>query len=143
MEELPDPTCTYTVPQEEDIDAAAVAYLEPIIEAVLQSDRTLVVPLTTTGDGSCLLHAISRGLWGLELFSGLLRARLLAELQAHRGWYVERIGAGEYAEACAQAAGGTGSYLSNVHAVAVAHVLRRPIAVYGALQNPGVALLVH
>ena len=27
---------------------------------MLVSDGTLVVPLTTTGDGSCLLHAISR-----------------------------------------------------------------------------------
>ena len=28
--------------------------------------------------------------------------------------------------------GGTGSYLSNIHAVAVAHVLRRPVAIYAS-----------
>ena len=100
---LPDPSCSYTIPQEDDIDAVAARYLEPLLERVLIADGTLVVPLVTTGDGSCLLHAISRAVWGLELFSSLLRQRLLGELTEHQSWYVGKVGQAEYADAVRQA----------------------------------------
>ena len=37
-----------------------VRYLGSVIDGVLDRQRALVVPLNTTGDGSCMLHAISR-----------------------------------------------------------------------------------
>lgn len=45
-----------------------------------------MVPLHTTGDGNCLLHAASRGIWGVELFSDLLRHKVCEELQEHQDW---------------------------------------------------------
>ena len=34
---------------------------------------TKVAPLRTTGDGNCLLHALSRALWGVEWYHEILR----------------------------------------------------------------------
>jgi hypothetical protein len=52
--------------------------------------------------------------------------QLAAELEAARDWYVGLVGEGEWREALQQARQPR-AFLSNVHAVAAAHVLRRPV----------------
>lgn len=54
-----------------------------------------------------------------------------AQLSEHRAWYVERVGEADVADAQKQAAT-KGAFLSNIHAVAVAHVIRRPVYIYAS-----------
>lgn len=46
------------------------------------------VPRLTRGDGNCLLHAVSRAIWGIELYHRFLRQRLITELENNRDWCV-------------------------------------------------------
>jgi len=65
--------------------------------------KHIVLPLNTTGDGSCLLHATSRAIWGVELFSQLLRIKVAEELEENKSWYADRVGVEDWKEAVAQA----------------------------------------
>ena len=42
--------------------------------------------MTVQGDGNCLAHAISRSLYGVEVFYAVLRRGLVKELRDHREW---------------------------------------------------------
>jgi len=89
--DLPECSCTYRVPAGDDLDIAACTYLHGLIDAVLKTSKMLVMPLHTTGDGSCMLNAASRCIWGVEVFADLLRLRLLQELKENPQGYVDKV----------------------------------------------------
>ena len=129
--QLPDTRCTFVLRRDDDVDATCLRYLGSLLDGILRRQGALVVPLNTTGDGSCLLHAVSRAVWGIELFSGVLRAEVHRELTDNGAWYSEKAGQEEW-EAAVQQAALPSAYLSNIHCVAAAHVLRRPLAVFAS-----------
>jgi hypothetical protein len=77
------------LPLEDDVDERATAYLSALIRAVTEQPKggSLVLPLNTTGDGSCMLNACSRGIWGVELFADLLRQDIVTEVRRDRRTY--------------------------------------------------------
>eukprot|EP00850_Spirogloea_muscicola_P008917 SM000049S16688 [mRNA] locus=s49:35564:38839:- [translate_table: standard] len=129
--ELPSTNYTFVLPYEDEVDAGAAVYLAGVIAATQLEQGVLVLPLATTGDGSCLLHAVSRGIWGVELFSDHLREQLAEELTDHSTWYEARIPVAEVAEAAKQARE-RGHFLSMLHIVALCHVVRRPILLFAS-----------
>jgi hypothetical protein len=44
--------------------------------------------LRGTGDGNCLLHAVSRAIWGIESYHEMLRSQMEMELITHLDWYI-------------------------------------------------------
>jgi len=72
----------------EIIDWEAVSY---ICKEIQQHIPEKLVPLKTTGDGNCLLHAISRAIWGVEAYHELLREQLAIELTENLDWYKKSI----------------------------------------------------
>jgi hypothetical protein len=129
---IPDPAHTFVAQTEDDLDLLAWDYLWPdLIERIVYGQQTLVLPLNTTRDGNCLLHAASRAMWGVEHFTDRLRNMLFEELASFLSWYSEQMGAAEV-EAALQQASEEGIYLSTLHIVALCHVLRRPIVLFDA-----------
>lgn len=116
---------------EDDTDEFGAAYLADWRQRVLSEQQRILTPLNTTGDGSCLLHACSRALWGVELFSTLLRHKIVEELEANKAWYVQRVGEGDW-QSGVDRAKGDHEYLSTLHIVALAHVVRRPIILFAS-----------
>jgi hypothetical protein len=89
-----------------------------------------VVPLQTTGDGDCLLHAISRALWGVEQYSDLLRQAMLEELQNNAEWYKNATSLADDFDNAIRQAREKGQRLSFLHVFALSNFLKRPIIVY-------------
>jgi hypothetical protein len=89
-----------------------------------------VVPLQTTGDGNCLLHAISRALWGVEQYSDLLRQAMLEELQNNAEWYKNATSLKDDFDNAILQAREKGQRLSFLHVFALSNLLKRPIIVY-------------
>eukprot|EP00656_Telonema_subtile_P006497 TRINITY_DN13005_c0_g3_i2.p1 TRINITY_DN13005_c0_g3~~TRINITY_DN13005_c0_g3_i2.p1 ORF type:complete len:652 (-),score=128.27 TRINITY_DN13005_c0_g3_i2:30-1985(-) len=136
-DELPNTSMTYLIPSDNpdpDIDESATRYLGSFINKMLSTQGTRVRPLNTTGDGSCCLHAVSRGIWGVEIFSTVLRIKVFEELQAEADWYREKLGQSEWQIACQQVSTPSG-YLSNVHVAVLANVLCRPIIVFASQED--------
>lgn len=115
-----------------DVDWEAAEYLS----SLWPGDSVVpcaLAPLQTTGDGDCVIHAVSRAMWGVELFHGVLRGKLKDELSENSAWYRERLGEfqgseGEWKD-IVRIAGKEGSHLGFAHVFALANVLRRPIVV--------------
>ncbi|KAL6047584.1 Deubiquitinating protein VCIP135 [Balamuthia mandrillaris] len=144
-EELPSSDTTFTLPLsylqdggetlDSVIDWDTVANLP---ETLAKEIPERLVPLKTTGDGNCLLHAVSRALWGVELYHDLLRKRLHQELTEHQEWY-RRVASAEgqlfndtdWSRILGNAAR-TGSYLEFMHTFALTNVLKRPILLYAS-----------
>jgi len=118
----------------DDIDQLGCKYLASLRDRILQEQNHFVLPLNTTGDGSCLLHACSRAIWGVELFSGLLRQKVAEELEENKSWYVERVGEGDWQTGVTQAKQRS-AYLTTLHIVALSHVIQRPILLYASQQD--------
>jgi hypothetical protein len=49
-----------------------------------------------------MVHAVSRAIWGIELFSGLLRSKLTEEMIKFETWYTARLSKLDYDEALEQ-----------------------------------------
>lgn len=114
-------------------DTRAVDYLEGLLGEIRALQGWCVLPLLTLADGSCLVNAVAMSIWGIEAPAAALRAAVCAELSSNAEWYVSQLeqahpgcGGSEHREACARASA-LGAFLSNVHMVALAHVLRRPL----------------
>eukprot|EP01130_Rhizamoeba_saxonica_P015070 TRINITY_DN6690_c0_g1_i2.p1 TRINITY_DN6690_c0_g1~~TRINITY_DN6690_c0_g1_i2.p1 ORF type:complete len:446 (-),score=84.89 TRINITY_DN6690_c0_g1_i2:57-1394(-) len=98
-------------------------------------------PVITTGDGNCLLHALSRTLYGVEIYQGVLREMLCEELVTHKEFYMNSASKDhededgyeeeEYQVFIENARRG-GSYLGFIHIFALANITRRPIIVYAS-----------
>ena len=71
---------------------AAYEYLADTIFHYAEHQNCCIFPLNTTGDGSCLLHAVSRGVYGMELFSDILRQGVASELEDNEEWYAAPSG---------------------------------------------------
>lgn len=106
-----------------------------------QHEEVLIVPLKTRPDGNCLVNAVSMAIFGTEEHSNVLRKAVVVELEQHEPWYVSKLeiahpdhGAKEFEEAIARAMVQS-SFLSNVHVVALANVLRRPLILVGSRQD--------
>jgi len=92
-----------------------------------------VVPLRTTGDGNCLLHAVSRALWGVELYYEVLRSLMAEELRTNQEWYKKVVQFEEldFAQALKQA-DGANQHLQFLHVFALSNVLKRPVIIYAS-----------
>jgi hypothetical protein len=111
------------------IEWSAVDYVTTRLKPLIPGK---VVPLQTTGDGNCLLHAISRAIWGVEVFSNLLRKRLHEELQTNIEWYKKAAPLPGDVEAAIRQAEQKGQTLSFLHVFALSNLLKRPIIVYAS-----------
>lgn len=74
---------------QEQLDAQAVGVLatrfaEGVVPARLR-------PLVTTGDGNCFLHAVSKYIWGSELYHEVLRRLLLKEVLTYKSFYIGSV----------------------------------------------------
>lgn len=125
---------------------------EGIINAVPGCTPQLV--LTTLGDGNCLSHSCSLGVWGIHDRDGRLRSAIQATMahplagQHIRARFERQLAAsgipqedwGVEWEREQAAFGSSGTYLSDVHAYTLANVLRRPLLIYGNEQAAAAAL---
>ncbi|XP_068722589.1 deubiquitinating protein VCPIP1-like [Montipora capricornis] len=117
----------------------SLLYLKNTLEAikVVNDDEERLVPLHVDGDGHCLVHAISRGLVGREIFWHALRANLKnhleTELQKYKGLFRDFIHEDEWIDIISEAdpyfepPDGEGLGLRNIHVFGLANVLHRPI----------------
>ena len=109
----------------------------------------VVAPLQTTGDGNCLLHAVSRALWGSEIYNDLLRQLITLELQSNLDWYKEHAKIEEdwdvvslffplqhfySAQLVAQSMTEHES-LQFIHVQALSNSIRRPILMYCSIKD--------
>eukprot|EP01102_Stenamoeba_stenopodia_P019458 TRINITY_DN7357_c0_g1_i1.p1 TRINITY_DN7357_c0_g1~~TRINITY_DN7357_c0_g1_i1.p1 ORF type:complete len:707 (+),score=140.41 TRINITY_DN7357_c0_g1_i1:242-2362(+) len=115
----------------EHIDWEAADYLPEVVKS--QFNKRAVVPLRTTGDGNCLLNAVSRAIFGVEVYWELLRALVVEELKNNFDWYKEstEIEKDEWDKALAEATK-SGNYLNFQHVFALSNVIRRPIILYAS-----------
>jgi hypothetical protein len=92
-----------------------------------------LLPLQTTGDGNCLLNAVSRAIFGVESYCDLLRIKLERELRENLSWYKECTEfTDEEWNTALVTAGKEGSYLTFAHVFALSNVIRRPIVMYAS-----------
>lgn len=140
-EKTPEPNTTFLIPKSAFegggeslsslIDWSAVEYLGEDMRKLIP-DR--MIPRLTTGDGNCLLHAVSSAVWGVEIFHELLRKQLHDELTQNLEWYkkssTERT-EDEWQRAVVDAAK-HGKYLEFIHIFAVANMIRRPIVLHAS-----------
>ena len=114
-----------------DVDVAASAFLSDTLAAVAAAGSPLV-PVRVDGDGYCLTCAASRSLVGSELLYHRLRARVHAELvqNSEHSSSIPSVSAADVAEAISAATPGWAPfvpYSPELHAAALANVLRRPV----------------
>jgi len=131
-------------------DTRATEYLAGLLSEIRAHQGWTVLPLRTLADGSCLVNAVAMAVWGSEAPAASLRAAACEELATHAAWYTALLeqahpgrGASEHAEACARAAA-AGSFLSNVHILALANLLQRPIILVASqddMQRSGVRIV--
>lgn len=140
-DKTPEPNTTFLIPKSAFegggeslsslIDWSAVEYLGEDMRKFIP-DR--MIPRLTTGDGNCLLHAVSSAVWGVEIFHDLLRKQLHDELTQNLEWYkkssTERT-EDEWQRAVVDAAK-VGKYLEFIHIFAVANMIRRPIVLHAS-----------
>eukprot|EP00727_Mastigamoeba_balamuthi_P005546 m51a1_g1610 putative deubiquitinating protein vcip135 (561) ;mRNA; r:197952-200076 len=98
-----------------DVDELACRYLDATLRTRGVRVRADVFPLSTTGDGNCLLHAVSRAMWGVETHDVALR-------KSDDAWW----------ESIVRAAETPGQYLEFLHCFALANAIRRPILVFAS-----------
>eukprot|EP01087_Luapelamoeba_hula_P014432 TRINITY_DN4219_c0_g1_i1.p1 TRINITY_DN4219_c0_g1~~TRINITY_DN4219_c0_g1_i1.p1 ORF type:complete len:798 (-),score=152.19 TRINITY_DN4219_c0_g1_i1:24-2417(-) len=131
---LPPAHTTFQLPRvhlDKSIDHDAWSNLPAALTRVCP-DR--IVPVITSGDGNCLLHAVSRYIFGVELYHELLRKKMHEELVANKEWY--RAAAKEFEDKdwdrIVTNASRSGHYLEFMHSLALANVLKRPMILYGS-----------
>jgi len=115
-------------------DFTALEYLGKFLKEIQSLHPNCVaLPLKTRPDGNCLLHAASVSIWGDESRSITLRSQVASELKQNEVWYTQNLekahpgcGRAEFAEALLKAETDR-SFLSNIHMIALACVLRRPV----------------
>jgi len=108
--------------------------VENLPDALSSAVPESIIPLKTTGDGNCLLHAVSRAIWGVELYFELLRVKLHEELKNNITWY--KKAAKEFTEEdwerVLNNAARTGAHLEFIHTLALSNVIKRPIILYAS-----------
>lgn len=135
-------------------DKVALAYLEDTCAEFSTRCGIDLRPLIVKADGSCLTHALSRGITGIELFYDVLRDEICEELEKNSYWYKANTPVGrladdetwtdtimpEHLRAAAATRGqpvGIDRYLEDIHILALSNVLRRPILLLDTLRNMG------
>jgi hypothetical protein len=135
---LPSPNTTFRLPAsilEDDqqlVNMVEWDTLDYVTSRLKPFVPSKALPLQTTGDGDCLLHAISRAIWGVEQYSDLLRKCLLDELQSNTEWYKNAVSPPEEVDHAIRQAQQQGQHLSFLHVFALSNVLKRPIIVYAS-----------
>ena len=96
-----------------------------------------LLPVHVDGDGNCLFHSVSRALIGFETLYHVLRVKVFEELRVNREWYVRHLffGAAEMFDADLINAEQSGVWAPVTHLVALANVIRRPIALLCSLED--------
>lgn len=106
------------------------------------------MPIKVDSDGSCLPHAVSRGLVGQEIYYDMLRASMTNELRTHSGWYrthtylqllddeefdKQMKGLIRMATPTRGSIVGEEKHLEGIHILALANALMRPILLLDTL----------
>jgi hypothetical protein len=115
------------------IDWDASSYLPKYIQQLIPIQ---IVPLKTTGDGNCLLHAVSRAIYGVELYYELLRGRVEEELRVNQEWYLQctELTEADWTSSLNQSKQ-SGLYLDFSHIFALSNVIKRPIIMYASEED--------
>ena len=95
----------------------------------------MLQPIDVEGDGCCLFHSVSRALFGVEVFNRVLRSLCVAELEAHKAWYVQHLYFGSE-DTFLEDIGTIRAPVSEAPTTALvplAHVLRRPVVLLSSL----------
>lgn len=110
------------------VDENCIEYLLTNTELEPQLHITFI-PLFTTGDGNCLIHALSLCMWGKEQHSQSIRANLVSELNENQDYYKKYITENHDSEwtKIMTEAQMDGSTLTLFHMYALSNVLKRPI----------------
>ena len=121
-------------------DEDAAAYLAEVLAAVNADNggvAAALLPVHVDGDGNCLFHSVSRALIGFETLYHVLRTKVFEELRLNRDWYVQHLffGAAEMFDADMANAEQSGVWAPVTHLVALANVIRRPIALLCSLAD--------
>lgn len=136
-ERLPhEPDTTFVFPSclkeslTQHIDWESSEYLPRLVQAHFPKS---LVPLRTTGDGNCLLNAVSRVVYGVEVYWKLLRQCIATELEEHLEWYQssKEFQQLEWEEGLKMAKK-FGTDLNFSHIFALANALKRPIIMYAS-----------
>jgi hypothetical protein len=140
---LPPYSYTFFLPEEKE----EVRYMVSLIDfdaiaawpaALLKlAEDVPIFSLSTSGDGNCLVSAISRAMWGSEYWHFCLRKELRKELERFPEFYrkvasnslASPISDTEWEKVCMQA-GTNRSFLSNIHIMALASAICRPILLF-------------
>ena len=73
----------------------AASPVDPVAEEYLRETLACaggaLLPIQFSGDGNCLAHSLSRGMYSREIFYALIRDKVQAELAEHRAWYLEHL----------------------------------------------------
>ena len=97
----------------------------------------MLQPIDVEGDGCCLFHSVSRALFGQEIFNRVLRSRCVAEMEAHKAWYVQHLYFGSE-DTFLEDIGLIRAPVSEAPTTALvplAHVLRRPVVLLSSLAD--------
>ncbi|KAH3762808.1 ubiquitin-conjugating enzyme E2 N [Pelomyxa schiedti] len=112
------------------LDSDALQYLSGRFR---QGDQDAIpqvlVPFHTTGDGNCLLHAVSMAMWGTEMYYNNLRTLMADEMTSYKEWYLPKVLASEW-EMHLQRASKTNEPLEFIHVQALANAIQRPIIIF-------------
>jgi hypothetical protein len=136
-------------------DKSAMVHLRGTLE-VFRDNGLSLVAVDVSSDGSCLPHAISTCLIGNELLFDGLRACLLKELVVNEDWYRKNTDVGrttesdvswyrEWMRICSEAAPtrgdvvGPDKYLGDIHILAFANLLGRPILLLDSIEKMMIA----
>ena len=75
------------------MDKDAAAYLADTLAKIAECNggaAGVLSPFQVEGDGSCMFHAVSRALFGVETFYHVLRRKCAEELEANKAWCAPR-----------------------------------------------------
>jgi len=77
-------------------DDTASVYLADLLTAVNAEPANVasggrLEAVHVDSDGNCLHHAVSRAIFGREVFYAEIRAQVAAELEAHAAWYLQHV----------------------------------------------------
>eukprot|EP00899_Mesostigma_viride_P001804 jgi/Mesvir1/11624/Mv00028-RA.1 len=127
---LPSRKCTYLASPRDEIDREASGYLWALISKLRSTHGIIMVPLHVSAvTGTGLLPALSRAMWGVEVFADGLRKRVHKELRTNKAWYLSQVSEEEFDTAYKEASRMEG-HRSLLLVLAFANMLRRPIALH-------------
>lgn len=124
---------TYNV--KTSLDTDCVEYLRYNEEFYLDGEYVIpnkMFPMSTTGDGNCLLHAISNYIFGIEVHDYVFRNTLTSELINYREFYKKYC---NLDQRDIKEAKSSKCHLSLIHIFALSNAIARPIILISSSED--------